>query len=299
MSHIFDILNSGPKSKEVGNISGGDPVKPKYRDANDTRQFVGDGGFIDQHLKLFPPIPGKTAYEDIQAALGYLHLEEMEGLLKTVKGIPFANPVIVNIGAGAGTSVSIFMSRDDTTVISVDKECGDSPLGSLLSEEILLRKYGMYDTTRYSQICRPSIEAGKEYSGQKADVLFIDGDHSAEGCLGDFLAWFDHLNPGALIIFHDIASWCGVTKVVEDLTLDGIITELNMYDTLGVYSLSPSPSIKVINELRGVLDNGKYADYSGGRKSGTVGLTEPEATPEDQKSPRGRKPTRKAIKTVR
>ncbi len=40
--------------------------------------------------------------------------------------------------------------------------------------------------------------------GAKFDVLLIDGDHSFDGALGDFLAYRDMVRDGGLIAFHDI-----------------------------------------------------------------------------------------------
>jgi len=41
-------------------------------------------------------------------------------------------------------------------------------------------------------------------SGAALDVLLIDGDHSYEGVLGDFLAYSEMVRDGGLIAFHDI-----------------------------------------------------------------------------------------------
>lgn len=38
------------------------------------------------------------------------------------------------------------------------------------------------------------------------DIIFIDGDHSYDGCTNDFLLCLPYLKPGGMMIFHDIAS---------------------------------------------------------------------------------------------
>jgi hypothetical protein len=35
------------------------------------------------------------------------------------------------------------------------------------------------------------------------DVLFIDGDHTYEGCKADIDAWTPYVKPGGTVIFHD------------------------------------------------------------------------------------------------
>jgi predicted O-methyltransferase YrrM len=51
---------------------------------------------------------------------------------------------------------------------------------------------------------------------RKIDLLFIDGDHSYDGCLNDWLSWNRYLAPGAVVAFHDIGWAEGVIKVVKE-----------------------------------------------------------------------------------
>lgn len=44
--------------------------------------------------------------------------------------------------------------------------------------------------TRYAQI-------------REVDVLFIDGDHSYEGCMNDLVNWYDNLVAGGHLLLHD------------------------------------------------------------------------------------------------
>ena len=51
----------------------------------------------------------------------------------------------------------------------------------------------------------------------KLDLIFIDGDHSYEGCMADLTNWYDHLAPGGHLVVHDsyVGSWG-----VQDALLD-------------------------------------------------------------------------------
>ncbi|MDI6704588.1 MAG: class I SAM-dependent methyltransferase [bacterium] len=51
---------------------------------------------------------------------------------------------------------------------------------------------------------------------KKIDLLFIDADHSYKGCNQDVKAWFPHLNPGAIVIFHDYGWAEGVQRTVKE-----------------------------------------------------------------------------------
>jgi predicted O-methyltransferase YrrM len=51
---------------------------------------------------------------------------------------------------------------------------------------------------------------------QTLELLFIDGDHSYEGCKKDWDFYSPHLKSGSCVIFHDIGWADGVIKVIEE-----------------------------------------------------------------------------------
>lgn len=76
-----------------------------------------------------------------------------------------------------------------------------------------------------------SVEMSKQVEDKSLDFVFIDADHSYEGCKGDLDAWLPKVKPGGLISGHDfnhprelkqdrtpgsIKTW-GVTKAVHEL----------------------------------------------------------------------------------
>lgn len=56
-------------------------------------------------------------------------------------------------------------------------------------------------TVRWIQ--RRSQEVGRGWTGGPVDLVFIDGDHSYEGCRGDWESWHAHVVPGGYVAFHD------------------------------------------------------------------------------------------------
>lgn len=48
-----------------------------------------------------------------------------------------------------------------------------------------------------------SQEIAKVWDMGKISILFIDGDHSYEGCRADIDSWYPHLKEDAVIFFHD------------------------------------------------------------------------------------------------
>ena len=55
---------------------------------------------------------------------------------------------------------------------------------------------------------------------KKYDLLFIDGDHSYNGCLNDLKNWFDGLEVGGHVVLHDCYFGCEVQDAVLDFTKD-------------------------------------------------------------------------------
>lgn len=53
------------------------------------------------------------------------------------------------------------------------------------------------------------------------DILFIDGDHSEEGVLGDFNSYKDMISPGGFILFDNYAQrpnmWPGVESAIKKI----------------------------------------------------------------------------------
>lgn len=53
---------------------------------------------------------------------------------------------------------------------------------------------------------------------KKVNVIFIDGDHTYEGCKGDIDNWLPQMAEGGVMLFHDCdATSPGVEKAVKEL----------------------------------------------------------------------------------
>lgn len=61
-----------------------------------------------------------------------------------------------------------------------------------------------------------STEVARSFE-RKIDFLFIDGDHSYDGCRQDIVAWFPKLRNGGICIFHDYPNAPGVVQNVQEL----------------------------------------------------------------------------------
>jgi hypothetical protein len=62
-----------------------------------------------------------------------------------------------------------------------------------------------------------SVEVAPRVPDASLDFVFIDGDHSYEGCSADIAAWTPKLRPGGLLGGHDYSDpWPGVVRAVDE-----------------------------------------------------------------------------------
>jgi predicted O-methyltransferase YrrM len=73
-----------------------------------------------------------------------------------------------------------------------------------------------------------SQDVGRVWTGGSVDLVFIDGDHSPEGCGDDWEVWHGHVAPGGFVAFHDARDGLpggkgspGPTSVVDRLFRSG------------------------------------------------------------------------------
>jgi len=69
-----------------------------------------------------------------------------------------------------------------------------------------------------------SQEVGRSWTGGTVDLVFVDGDHSPDGCREDWEVWHPHVGPHGAVAFHDAragsadgAGSPGPTSVVDEL----------------------------------------------------------------------------------
>ena len=146
-------------------------------------------------------------------AFGYLRPEEVELLQRCADALP-PDPIIVNIGAGAGTSALTFAeARPDAHIITIDISAG-GPLGGMEGERNAFDDYNMGYYPE--QILGDSAVVGKAWDRGLVDMVFVDGDHSTKGVEGDVEGWLRHIKIGGIIAFHDYGDrWPRVVQVVD------------------------------------------------------------------------------------
>lgn len=118
--------------------------------------------------------------------------------------------VIVELGTYLGAS-AIGMARVSQawggTVYCVDTWAGRPQPGRssaplrLFACATNMRRAKVHASVRL--IPATTLEAAKAWQGPPIDCLYVDADHSYEGCLSDLQHWTPHLRQGALLMGDD------------------------------------------------------------------------------------------------
>ena len=153
--------------------------------------------------------------------------EEITDLLEEVKK---EEPrVVIEIGTAMGGTLFLFCraAAEIATIISIDLPGGEFG-GGYSSLRIPLYKAFKLPKQRIHLIRADSHKEAtlqhvkRVLNGEKADLLFIDGDHSYNGIKMDFEMFSPLVKDGGLIALHDIvlhpaATGCEVNRFWEEI----------------------------------------------------------------------------------
>jgi len=146
------------------------------------------------------------------------------------------NITYVEIGCYAGGSACLVLQRPNTKVISID-------LGEPIHEEIVysnVKKLNKFNNSfiylKGNSQTYKMVDKLKQLT-QEIDILFIDGDHSYQAVINDFMLYEGLVKKGGYIVFddyHDRGPGCGVHEAVN---------EISKAVSDRYYSIGPLPNI--------------------------------------------------------
>ena len=149
---------------------------------------------------------------------GMLSDDEILLIKKCVDDLP-VKPLIVNIGAGFGTSaLAMLEERPKAFIFSIDK--------LPRPEERRHIEQAGFDGAQVLRILSDSARAGRQWPF-KIDLCFVDGDHGTEAVQKDMEHWNPHVRMGGYMIFHDYNH-----PNVPDLTT-AVEKEMNDWEVIG------------------------------------------------------------------
>jgi predicted O-methyltransferase YrrM len=137
----------------------------------------------------------------------------------------------VEIGCYAGGSACLMLQRENTNVFSID-------LGNPINPEIVKQNINKLNKHNNNYLYIKGSSHDLETLNtlikyiDEIDVLFIDGDHTHEGVIMDFVIYSKLVKSGGYIIFDDYNDYQHSPEVKP--AVDNIISNLkNSYNIIG------------------------------------------------------------------
>ncbi len=135
-----------------------------------------------------------TLAHDMAASRGFLYADDVDAIIELVQALPARPVVVVDIGAGAGTTaLAVLETRPiDITVFTIDinHENLDWARAALYNANLLANWVPVY---------RPSAHCFLD----RVDLLLVDGDHTFEGVEADLTAWLPVVRWNAPVWLDD------------------------------------------------------------------------------------------------
>lgn len=141
---------------------------------------------------------------DLKANLGAFSTFDMEILVPEVEKLK-PGQVYLEVGVDKGKSLSVarMVAKEGVEVDGVD-----------------LREDPKVPGTTFFQKDSQDPWTPKIVS-RKINVLFIDGDHTYEGCKADIDVWYPHMVKKGVMLFHDCdATSPGVVRAVREFAAE-------------------------------------------------------------------------------
>ena len=161
-------------------------------------------------------------------------------VLKRIQGTE--DPVGVEVGVFTGRMSRALLDHDALMLYMVDSWEGDGAAYASADDDWHARlpqaaqdsfmaeadmRTSFADLRRCILRCR-SKDAANSFEDGVLDFVFIDADHSYEGCASDIAAWFAKVKPGGWICGHDYQNtqmpFDGVTRAVDEFIAETGLT---------------------------------------------------------------------------
>ncbi|MBM4136783.1 MAG: glycosyltransferase [Nitrospira sp.] len=185
-----------------------------------------DKTWLNSELRI-TQIPDSGGMIEVNGVKGFLCEGDIHFLFEKARNLP-RNGIIVEIGSFMGLS-SVIMAHAllatqnyGARIYCIDTWEG-SPEHATLNEvknkqlfDIFLSNIKKSGVSSFIHpIHKASVDAASEFADQSIDILYIDGDHSFEGCYSDLKAWYPKLHKNGILFGHDCVPEGGVRQALE------------------------------------------------------------------------------------
>lgn len=140
----------------------------------------------------------------------------------------FPKARVAELGVYTGAGIDLLLSADVEKVVAVDlwKGNGKITVTDGLSDEALEKHYQdvskkFKDNPLVHIIRQDSFIAAEQFPDNHFDFVFIDDDHSYNGCMDAMMAWYPKVKDGGILAGHDYMAHTsaykfGVVEAVND-----------------------------------------------------------------------------------
>jgi predicted O-methyltransferase YrrM len=165
----------------------------------------------------------QKAWPLINSIEGFFTVDQAKWLFKTARSLPGGSN-LVEVGSFKGRStccLAFGCQRNRKRVFAIDPFDGGPDLPTRDSFQEFSQNIARCGLSDHVQpIVGLSVEAAKTWS-KPIQLLFIDGSHRYEDVLADFGAFFPHVVPGGIVVFHDVNDdWPGVKRAWQEIIRD-------------------------------------------------------------------------------
>jgi len=174
-------------------------------------------------------VPG-SAMIMLNGVKGYLTPGDLVFLFNLAAELPQGGNYL-EVGSWMGLS-SIIFSNGLLANLNLDAKvyCVDTWEGSAEHQTDETVRSGMLYQTFLSNVSKASMDrfirpvkgkseqVAEKWPGPFMDIIFIDGDHTFEGCYNDVKAWLPWLNKKGRMVGHDAVPEKGVARALEKLS---------------------------------------------------------------------------------
>lgn len=178
---------------------------------------------------------------EISNAFSFMFPGEVELLRKYADKVLEAveNPVMVNLGSGAGTSGLVLAeavrdadAQERCKRYTIDISPG-GPHGGLQNE---INAFAGTDLILPVQILGDTLDVGKGFGEKRIDLLVIDDDHTPAHVVKEIELWCKRVPVGGYVAFHDYDSkmWGELKPVIDEFAESPGVKLVEVVDTLAV-----------------------------------------------------------------
>jgi hypothetical protein len=120
--------------------------------------------------------------------------ENMLHLVNYIDVMP-PNKILIDLGVETGKSSKVLLHK---ALEKNNRVFGIDPIPSVTIPGILTHP-------KYTFIPKDSVSTGRDWPHGKVDVVFVDSIHAKEQVMMELYYWWDLLNEGGWVVFHDTA----------------------------------------------------------------------------------------------